>query len=160
MLKMRSIRKKIISDMKTIGLVRMASVERVQSLDDYSLVTSAGYSGRSLFTSNNSQINHHRGPASLSNQLMKNGTNYLIEGIRYEQTRRVSRYNMFWEQHDNRCTMLTFNSAPHEYQFIFNEIREVYAGIKHGMLALEELWLFLVESVYQKVPHGYLIFED
>ena len=56
--------------------------------------------------------------------------------------------------------MLTFNSAPHEYQFIFNEIKEVYAGIKHGMLALEELWLFLVESVYQKVPHGYLIFED
>ena len=29
MLKMRSIRKKIISDMKAIGLVRMASVERV-----------------------------------------------------------------------------------------------------------------------------------
>jgi len=45
---MRAIRKKIVSDMKAIGLVRKSSLERVQSQDDYSLITSAGYSGRSL----------------------------------------------------------------------------------------------------------------
>ena len=28
------------------------------------------------------------------------------------------------------------------------------------MVALEELWVFLVESVYAKMSHGYLIFED
>ena len=51
--KMRQIRKKIISDMKTVGLVRVSpTIERVQSMDDYCLLTSAGYSGRSLFTSN------------------------------------------------------------------------------------------------------------
>ena len=53
--KMREIRKKIISDMKAIGLVRVSpTIERVQSLDDYSLLTSVGYSGRSLFSSNHS----------------------------------------------------------------------------------------------------------
>lgn len=51
--KMRQIRNKIISDMKVIGLVRVSpTIERVQSLDDYDLLTSAGYSGRQLFTSN------------------------------------------------------------------------------------------------------------
>ena len=33
-------------------------------------------------------------------------------------------------------------------------------NIRNGMLAMEELWIFLVESVYQKVSHGFLIFED
>ena len=28
------------------------------------------------------------------------------------------------------------------------------------MLALEELWIYLVEAVYAKMPSGYLIFED
>ena len=162
---MRVIRKKIVSDMKAIGLVRKSSLERVQSLDDYCLITSAGYSGRSLLaaTSKGSQVNyHHRGPASSShaNQLMKSGQSCLTDGDRYEQTRRVSRYSMFWEQHDNRCTMLTFNSAPQEYQFIFRKVQKAYLGVRQGMLALEELWVFLVESVYQKVSHGFLIFED
>lgn len=106
---MRQLRKKIISDMKAIGLVRTASVDRVQSLDDYSLLTSSGYSGRAHFTSNSHL--HHFGHGQ-SNQLMKAGGGLLTEGDRYEQTRRLSRYNIFWEQHDNRCTMLTFNSAP------------------------------------------------
>ena len=47
--KMRQLRKKIISDMKAVGLVRTTSVDRVQSLDDYALLTSPGYSGRSHF---------------------------------------------------------------------------------------------------------------
>jgi hypothetical protein len=119
---MRAIRKKIISDMKTVGLLRMSSIDRVQSLDDYSLLTSHGYSGRSVFSTNGSYTPSHpmhhlhqhsrRGHA---NQFAKVGTNLLGEGDKYEKTRRVSRYNLFWDQHDNKCTMLTFNSAPAEY---------------------------------------------
>ncbi len=58
-LKMRSIRKKIISDMKTVGLLRMSSIDRVQSLDDYSLLTSHGYSGRSVFNTNGNYTSSH-----------------------------------------------------------------------------------------------------
>ena len=42
----RSIRKRIVSEMKAIGLVKTPTIERVQSHDDYSLLTSLGYSGR------------------------------------------------------------------------------------------------------------------
>lgn len=84
--KMRAIRKKIVSDMKAIGLVRKSSLERVQSQDDYSLITSAGYSGRSLLATKctQSQLSYHRGPTSHANQLMKSGTSCLTDGLRYE----------------------------------------------------------------------------
>ena len=162
--KMRALRKKIISDMKALGLVRMASIERVQSLDDYCLLTSSGYSGRTLLASGGSSSYlhslHQNQRRAQANQLMRAGTNLLAEGARYEKTRRVSRYNLFWDQHDNKCTMLTFNSAPPEYQFVLNELKETYLSIRHGMTALEELWVFLLESVYGQVSHGFLIFED
>lgn len=163
--KMRQVSKKIISDMKAVGLLRMTSIDRVQSMDDYSLLTSHGYSGRSLFASGSagSHPMHHlhsysrRGQA---NQFAKVGTNLLAETAKYEKTRRVSRYNLFWDQHDNKCTMLTFNSAAAEYQYIFNELKEAYLNIRASMTALEELWVFLLESVYRQVSHGFLIFED
>ena len=79
---------------------------------------------------------------------MRVGTNLLADGPRYEKTRRVSRYNMFWDQHDNKCTMLTYNSAPTQYQFIFNEIKDAFLAITQGMAQLEELWVFLLESVF------------
>lgn len=50
-----------------------------------------------------------------ANQFVKVGTNLLTDSDKYDKTRRVSRYNLFWDQHDNKCTMLTFNSAPAEY---------------------------------------------
>ena len=69
---------------------------------------------------------------------------------------------MFKERHDNKITMLTFGSAAPEYQFIFNEIREAYLNMigQPGMLGVEELWIYLIEAVYQKIPSGHLIFED
>ena len=60
---------------------------------------------------------------------MKSGVSFLTSTSRYEQARRVSRYSMFKERHDNRCTMLTFNSAAPEYQFIFNEVRDGYLNM-------------------------------
>ena len=147
--------------MKAVGLVRMASTGRVQSQDDYCLLTSAGYSGRNLFSSSSrSNHLHHHQRRGHANQLMKVGSSLLTEGAQYEKTRRVSRYNLFWDQHDNKCTMLTFNSAPTEYQFIFSELKEAYLTIRQSMIALEELWVFLLESVFHQVSHGFLIFED
>ena len=92
--------------------------------------------------------------------MSKVGTNLLADGDRYEKTRRVSRYNLFWDQRDNKCTMLTFNQAPAKYHYIFNELKEAYLAIRSGMHALEELWIFLLESVYGQISHGFLIFED
>ena len=45
----RSVRKRIVSEMKAIGLVKTQTIERVQSHDDYTLLTSSGYSGRTQF---------------------------------------------------------------------------------------------------------------
>lgn len=56
---------------------------------------------------------------------------------------------MFWDQRDNnKCTMLTFNQAPSKYLDVFNELKDAYLQIRSGMTALEELWIFLLESVY------------
>jgi len=46
---MIQIREKLVSDMQAAELLRVASIERVQSQDDYSLLTSPGFSGRELF---------------------------------------------------------------------------------------------------------------
>jgi len=91
---------------------------------------------------------------------MKVGSSLLTDTTQYEQTRRVSRYNLFWDQHDHKCTMLTFNTAPNEYQYIFNGLKEAYLDVRQSMLAFEELWVFLLESVYGQMSHGFLIFED
>ena len=56
--------------------------------------------------------------------------------------------------------MLTFQSAPQEYKFLFNMLVDAYLRLRQGWQSLEEIWIFLVESVYNKVSHGYLIFED
>ena len=44
--------------------------------------------------------------------------------------------------------MLTFNQAPSKYLDVFNELKDAYLQIRSGMTALEELWIFLLESVY------------
>ena len=56
--------------------------------------------------------------------------------------------------------MLSFSSAPAEYQYIFNELKDAYLGVRACMQALEEFWMFLVEAAFSKLSHGYLIFED
>lgn len=84
----------------------------------------------------------------------------VLNSPRYEETRRVARYNMFWDQQDSRCRMLTFQSAPSEYKFLFNMVVDAYLRMRQGWQNLEEIWIFLVESVYNKVSSGYLIFED
>ena len=84
----------------------------------------------------------------------------VLDGRKYEETRRAARYNMFWDQQDSRCRMLTFQSAPQEYKFLFNILVDGYLRMRQGWQVLEEIWIFLVESVYKKVSSGYLIFED
>ena len=135
-----------------MGVIRNIGTERVQSLDDYELITSAGYSGRSYFGSGNQLY-------SSSNEFTKNGF-HLLDGRKYQETRRVSRYNMFWERQDSKCRMLTFQSASQEYKYLFNMIVDAYLRLRQGWENFEEIWVFLVESVYNKVSHGYLIFED
>ena len=104
--RMKSLRRGVIDEMKNCGLIRTMSVQRVQSQDDYSLITSNGYSGRSYFTG----MGQNSGMFSPShNDFSKSSINLLMdERGQYEKSRRISRYNMFWERHDNRCRMLTF----------------------------------------------------
>ena len=155
--RVRSVDDKIIEDMKATGLIQMAGIKRTQSLDDFALITSPGYSGRAF------HANHYQqallGGTGTGSQFAKGAANLLTDG-RYEATRRVARYTLFWDQHDHRCSMLTFNSAPKEYQFVFAQLREAYLSLQQSCLHLEELWTFLVESVYQKVSEGFLIFAD
>ena len=49
--KMREIANSIIAEMKAMGVIRTIGADRVQSLDDYELLTSSGYSGRTYFGS-------------------------------------------------------------------------------------------------------------
>ena len=51
--KMREISNSIVKEMKAMSVIRTIGADRVQSLDDYELVTSAGYSGRAYFGGNN-----------------------------------------------------------------------------------------------------------
>lgn len=78
----------------------------------------------------------------------------------YEQARRLSRQSLFESQHDQHPTLLTFSSAPTEYQFIFNDLNDAFSKLEQAFLPLEELWTFLLDAVYRKQPRGYLIFED
>ena len=75
----RSVRKRIVSEMKAIGLVKTPTIERVQSHDDYTLVTSSGYSGRYQ----NNQQSAYRNPRN-ANHLMKTGLHILMEPHLYE----------------------------------------------------------------------------
>ena len=89
LIKMREIANSIVTEMKATGIIRTIGPERVQSLDDYELITSAGYSGRAYFGGNGSKY-------SSTNDFSKNGLQ-LMDGRKYEEMRRVSRYNMFQE---------------------------------------------------------------
>ena len=52
LVKMKEIASSVVAEMKAMGVIRTIGTERVQSLDDYELVTSAGYSGRAYFGGN------------------------------------------------------------------------------------------------------------
>jgi hypothetical protein len=92
--------------------------------------------------------------------MTKTGLNLLSEPKSYEKSRRLSRQTLFESQHDQHPTLLPFNSAPSEYQFIFNDINDAYTKLEQASLPIEELWTFLLDAVYRKQPRGYLIFED
>ena len=141
---MHAIQKNIVDEMKKVGLVRRLCADRRHSQDDYWLINN---------------VSHNSGK-SANNEFAMTGPYYLSDMKKYEDVRRKSRFILFSEQHASRYRLLNFLSDPEHYYSVFNLLINSYMRIKEGWLGLEEIWIFLVESVYHRTQQGYLIFED
>ena len=59
----------------------------------------------------------------------------------------------------NRLRLLNFSAIPAAYLHVFKMILGAYNQLKEGWLGLEEVWIYLVESVFGQEQAGSLIFE-
>ena len=153
---MKAICANVTSEMRKYGLVRKKKADRVQSLDDYCLLSSVMCDSRSFIGSTSSQSFRMR-----SNELLQyaNQPERLCDQG-YEKTRRIATYQQFWDQRNSFCPVVSFAYASEEYERIFNQLVSQYLRVRDGWVLVDEIWVFLVESVYNKYSHGLLIFED
>jgi hypothetical protein len=82
------------------------------------------------------------------NDFVGNGIHYLI-GDQYEKARNISRQNMLREKQANRYKIAHFVQGPEAYKRIFDMIIRFYTRVRDAVINLEEIWVFLMESVYQ-----------
>src|SRR6185437_1958164 len=93
------------------------------------------------------------------NEFIGNGIHYLL-GEQYELARKLSRQKMWREMNANKYKVQHFVHASEAYNKIFDIIIKYYARVRDSVTNLEEIWVFLMEIVYQQELKGQLIFEQ
>ena len=68
---------------------------------------------------------------------------------RYEQIRGDLRHRIWTEVRKNNETIVSFFSKPEAYRKIFDMIIKFYTRVREAVIGIEEMWVFLVESVFQ-----------
>jgi hypothetical protein len=87
------------------------------------------------------------------NDFIGNGIHYLI-GEQYEKVRDNARWNMLREKQVNKYKTAHFVQGPDAYKKIFDLIIRFYTRVRDAVIDLEEIWVFLMESVYQQEMKG------
>lgn len=86
-------------------------------------------------------------------------TRYMADS-RYEQVRTDLRRQIWQEVRKNNEVIVALPHKPEAFRKIFDTIIKYYTRVREAVIGIEEIWVFLIESVFQQELKGNLIFEQ
>jgi hypothetical protein len=67
---------------------------------------------------------------------------------RYEQVRTDLRRQIWTEVRKNNEVMVSFSQNPEAFRKLFDTIIKYYTRVREAVIGIEEIWVFLIESVF------------
>jgi hypothetical protein len=67
---------------------------------------------------------------------------------RYEQVRTDLRRQIWSEVRKNNEIMVAFAHKPESFRKLFDTIIKYYTRVREAVIGIEEIWVFLIESVF------------
>jgi len=67
---------------------------------------------------------------------------------RYEQVRNNLRRQLWTESRNNNQVIVSFQQQPEEFRKLFDTIIKYYTRVREAVIGIEEIWVFLIESVF------------
>ena len=71
-----------------------------------------------------------------------------MEDERYEKVKSEIRHKIWEEVKKNNENLVSFYSKPDAYRKIFDMIIKFYTRVRESVIGIEEMWVFLIESVF------------
>jgi hypothetical protein len=68
---------------------------------------------------------------------------------RYEKVRADIRRQIWTEVRKNNEVMISFSTKPEAFRKLFDTIIKYYTRVREAVIGIEEIWVFLIESVFQ-----------
>lgn len=147
---LHGIRDKLVEDAKGLITHKRSPQQRHYSHDDYFLIDR-------MHNSKTSPNNGLYG-AGASIELFNHCSRYLGDQ-RYEQVRADLRRQLFQEWRNSTEVIIPFAQKPEHYRRLFDMIIKYYTRVREAVIGVEEIWVFLIESVFHQELKGNLIFE-
>lgn len=131
---MKGIKIRLVQEMKNSGLLSKVRIQRRYSYDDFFLLDNSFNRNISL------------GNPGL-NEFIGAGIHYLM-GDQYERVRNIARQNMIRRNRVSKFKIPHFQYGPDAYKRMFDMIIRYYTKVRDQVIKLEEMWVFLMETVY------------
>ncbi len=79
---------------------------------------------------------------------------------RYEQVRTALRRQIWTDWRKNNEVIAPLSCKAENFRSLFDTIIKYYTRVREAVIGIEEIWVFLIESVFQQELKGNLIFEQ
>ena len=131
---MLGIRDKLIDEMKQLQMIKLKQITRRYSLDDFFMIDKTFARSYS----------HH----GYNNDILSHCMRYLNDS-RYEFIKKDLRHKIWSEMKKSNEVIVTLYSKPGAYKKIFDLIIKFYAKVRESVVGIEEMWVFLMETIFQ-----------
>lgn len=78
----------------------------------------------------------------------------------YEQVKTELRQRIWREMRKNNETIIALEDRPELFQRVMNLVIRFYSRCQEAVVAIEEMWVYLVEALFHQELRGNLIFEQ
>lgn len=143
---MGGIRDKLVEEIRQSQLITQKPLERRYSLDDYFLIDRVF--SKSYFAH------------GFNNELFQHCSKYMNDIHQYEQIKSELRQRIWREVRKSNETIIALYDKPEAFRKIMDLIVRFYTRCREAVVAIEEMWIFLVEALFQQELRGNLIFEQ
>lgn len=79
---------------------------------------------------------------------------------RYEQVKSELRHRIWREIRKSNEIIASFYQKPEGFRKLFDMLVKFYTRVREAVLGIEEMWIFLVESIFNQELTGNLLFEQ
>jgi hypothetical protein len=85
--------------------------------------------------------------SGFNNELFHYCSKYMND-YRYEEIKSQLRYSIWRQIRRNNEVIQKLTSQPDDFRNIFDKIIKFYTKVKEAVLGIEEMWVFLIESLF------------